>query len=168
MPEVQNLGVISVNVWTVIISLCNLLIIFLIVKKLLFKPIKNVLEQRNAEIEKSYNNASEAMRKASDYKDEYEERLNNADDEADKIIKAANEKAGRLHRELISEAERKAEATMRRADEQIALEKKKAENDIKTQIAEVSVLLAEKLVDREINEKDHEAMINDFIDNVKR
>ena len=62
----------------------------------------------------------------------------------------------------------KAEIAIARADEQIALEKKKAENEIRTQIAEVSVVIAEQLIDREINEKDHEKLINDMIDNVKR
>ena len=97
-----------------------------------------------------------------------ENKLENAENEAEEIIRTANEKAGKLQRELIDEAKAKADMTIARAEEQISLEKKKAENEIRTQIAEISIVIAEQLVDREINEKDHEELINDLIDNVKR
>ena len=167
MP-VQNLGVISVNIWSIVISLSNLLIIYLIVKKFLFKPIKNVISKRNEEIEKSYADAETALNQANENKLHYENKLENAENEAEEIIRTANEKAGKLQRELIDEAKAKADMTIARAEEQISLEKKKAENEIRTQIAEISIVIAEKLVDREINEKDHEELINDLIDNVKR
>ena len=41
----QSLEVISVNIWHILISLCNLLILFLIVKRFLFKPVKKALEK---------------------------------------------------------------------------------------------------------------------------
>lgn len=167
MP-VQNLGVISVNIWSIVISLCNLLIIFLIIKRFLFKPIKDVIAKRNEEIERSYADADAALTSANESKLLYESKLSSSNAEAEEIIRSANEKASKLQKELIEEAKAKAESTIARADEQIALEKKKAENEIRTQIAEVSVVIAEQLIDREINEKDHEKLINDMIDNVKR
>lgn len=167
MP-VQNLGVISVNIWSIVISLCNLLIIFLIIKRFLFKPIKDVIAKRNEEIEMSYADAEAALTSANESKLLYESKLSSSNAEAEEIIRSANEKASKLQKELIDEAKAKAEIAIARADEQIALEKKKAENEIRTQIAEVSVVIAEQLIDREINEKDHEKLINDMIDNVKR
>ena len=167
MP-VQNLGVISVNIWSIVFSLCNLLIIFLIIKRFLFKPIKEVIAKRNEEIERSYADAEAALTSANESKLLYESKLSSSKAEAEEIIRSANEKASKLQKELIEEAKAKAEIAIARADEQIALEKKKAENEIRTQIAEVSVVIAEQLIDREINEKDHEKLINDMIDNVKR
>ena len=167
MP-VQNLGVISVNIWSIVISLCNLLIIFLIIKRFLFKPIKDVIAKRNEEIEMSYADAEAALTSANESKLLYESKLSSSNAEAEEIIRSANEKASKLQKELIDEAKAKAEIAIARADEQIALEKKKAENEIRTQSAEVSVVIAEQLIDREINEKDHEKLINDMIDNVKR
>lgn len=167
MP-VQNLGVISVNIWSIIFSLCNLLIIYLIVKKFLFKPIKNIIAQRNAEIDKSYSDAEAALNDANECKTAYEKHLENAEIEAEEIVRNANERASKLQKELIDEAKIKADGMVSRAEEQIALEKKKAENDIRTQIASVSVVIAEQLIDREINEKDHKDLIDELIDNVKR
>ena len=50
----QNLEVISVNIWHILISLCNLLILFLILKKFLYAPVKKVMAQRRASIDESY------------------------------------------------------------------------------------------------------------------
>jgi F-type H+-transporting ATPase subunit b len=140
----------------------------LIVKRFLFKPIKDVITKRNEEIERSYADAETALTSANESKLLYESKLSSSKAEAEEIIRSANEKASKLQKELIEEAKAKAESAIARADEQIALEKKKAENEIRTQIAEVSVVIAEQLIDREINEKDHEKLINDMIDNVKR
>jgi F-type H+-transporting ATPase subunit b len=140
----------------------------LIIKRFLFKPIKDVIAKRNEEIEMSYADAEAALTSANESKLLYESKLSSSNAEAEEIIRSANEKASKLQKELIEEAKAKAESTIARADEQIALEKKKAENEIRTQIAEVSVVIAEQLIDREINEKDHEKLINDMIDNVKR
>jgi F-type H+-transporting ATPase subunit b len=140
----------------------------LIIKRFLFKPIKDVIAKRNEEIERSYADAEAALTSANESKLLYESKLSSSKAEAEEIIRSANEKASKLQKELIEEAKAKAESTIARADEQIALEKKKAENEIRTQIAEVSVVIAEQLIDREINEKDHEKLINDMIDNVKR
>ena len=51
--EVQTLDIISVNVWQILISLCNLLILFLVIKKFLFAPINRVFEARRADIDKT-------------------------------------------------------------------------------------------------------------------
>ena len=56
----QTLDIISVNIWQILISLCNLLIIFLVVKKFLFGPIQSVMEKRQAEIDEHYKTAEEA------------------------------------------------------------------------------------------------------------
>lgn len=60
----QSLEVISVNIWHILISLCNLLILFLIVKRFLFKPVKKALEKRDADIGERYSAANEAKRSA--------------------------------------------------------------------------------------------------------
>jgi len=53
----QTLDIISVNIWQIIISLVNLLIIFLIIKKFLYKPVKKMLEDRQSTIENEYSQA---------------------------------------------------------------------------------------------------------------
>ncbi len=161
---VQTLGVISVNIWSILISLLNLLIMYLIAKKFLYQPIKNVIAKRQSEVDKVYNEADAALSKANSDKELYEVKLKNAENDAEAIIRDANEKAGALHKQLVDDANYKAALAIREAEEEIAFEKKKAENEIKTQITEVSVILAQKLIEREIKPEDHSDMVADFID----
>ena len=74
----QTLDVISVNIWQILISLLNLVLLFFILKKLLFKPVKNILAKRQAEIDSQYDAADQAKNEAEQSRIEYEEKLSGA------------------------------------------------------------------------------------------
>ena len=59
--DTQPLEVISVNLWQILISLCNLLLLFLIIKRFLYKPVKKVLAQRQAALQEQYDAAASAQ-----------------------------------------------------------------------------------------------------------
>ena len=71
----QTLEIISINLWHVLISLANLILLFLIVKRFLFKPVMNLFEQRKAELDGRYAKADEAQRQANEAKAEWEAKL---------------------------------------------------------------------------------------------
>ncbi len=162
----QNLEVISVNLWQILISLCNLLILFLILKKFLYKPVRKLLKKRQDELDRQYSSAENDRKSAMEMKSEWENKLSAADEEADDIIKTAGANAERRAASIISGAKDEADAIVKQARADAALEKEKAEKDIRHEIASVSVLLSEKLLEREINESDHKALIDSFIDEV--
>jgi F-type H+-transporting ATPase subunit b len=60
----QDLDIISVNIWHIVISLANLVILFLILKKLLFKPVKKIVDKRQKEIESEYKKAEKTQAEA--------------------------------------------------------------------------------------------------------
>ena len=159
----QNLEVISVNIWHILISLCNLLILFLILKKFLYAPVKKVMAQRRAVIDESYSAAEEAQQKADADKAEWAKRLELSKSEADIIIKTAETNAANRENEIISEARERANDIIRAAENEAELRKRKAEDEIKHEIVDVSALLTEKLLEREITEDDHRALIVSFI-----
>ena len=165
--ETQALEIISVNVWSIIISLANLLIIFLIMRKLLFKPVKKTLAARQAQVDKIYDDAKTAKDAAEADKDKYEKRLSEIKEEAEEILTDARERADRMSDEIIADANSKAEAKLERAEEEIAQEKKKAMTELKNDVSALSVDIAEKLLGREINEKDHAELIDKFIGEVE-
>lgn len=162
----QSLEVISVNIWQILISLINLLLIFLIVKRFLFKPVKKALDARKAQIDKQYDMAEEANKKALDNQKEWETKMSNAQSEADDILKTATDKAKLRSEKIIDDAKSDAESIMRQAKSEAELEKKKAEDDIKRQIVDVSSELTKKLLEREITNEDHEKFIDSFIGNI--
>ena len=78
----------TIDVWTMIFTWVNMIILYNVMKKLLFKPVMNILNQRQAEIQKIYDDANEANEKAATLEKEYSEKMAQARDEAGEIIYA--------------------------------------------------------------------------------
>jgi len=160
----QTLDVISVNIWQILISLINLVLLFLILKHFLYKPVKKTLEKRSKSIENDYEQARLAKEKALADQHEYELQLQSAKDQADSVIKNAVDLAAQREKEILSEAKQKAETIVSRAEEEAVLERKKAEDSIRKEIVEVSAALTEKVLERQVSEEDHKRFIDSFID----
>ena len=162
----ENLSVISVNIWNIIIALCNLLILTLIVKKFLFKPVQKVLDTRRAQIDEDYAQAKTAREEAEEDRLNYAAAMAAAKQTSDQIIADATRTAEHRGSEIVAEARDKANDIRRQAEADALLEKKKAENDIKREIADVSAQLTGKLLEREINAEDHRSLIDAFLQEI--
>ena len=163
---IQTLDVISVNIWQILISLANLLLIFLILKKLLWKPVQKVMEERKAMVDKQFADAADAQAEAEADKAQWAEKLATADDEAAARIAEADETARRHGDRVIADAKEKAAGIIRQAEAEAELERQKATASMREEIADLSTILAEKMLEREINADDHRAMIASFLDEV--
>ena len=162
----NSLEIISINIWHIVISLCNLLILFLMLKKFLYKPVKKVLADRQAAIESRYDEADKAKSEALQSKAEWEERMAAADEEAAGIVSSAVESANRQSSAILGETKEKADRMMNRARAEADAERRKAEDDIKDRIADVSAAIAGKLLEREISAADHSDLIDSFISEI--
>lgn len=162
----QSLEIISVNLWQILISLLNLLILFLLFKKFLFGPVNKMLAKRQGEIDARYNAADEAKRLAEEDKLLWDEKISAVKDESDEIIKKAQDSAKRQGENIVTKAKEQADSIIRQAETQAQLEMKKAEEGIKKEIVEVSTALANKLLEREINVNDHRDLIDSFIEKI--
>ena len=162
----QNLDVISVNLWNILISLANLAILFFLVKKFLYKPVKNMLEKRRGAIDKEYSDAETAKAEALRDKEAYAEKLSGAKGEAEAIISSAVSVAKAREEEIIDGAKKEAENIVHKAHEDAELEMRRAEGAITDEIVDVSTLLTEKLLEREINKDDHKELIDSFIEEI--
>ncbi len=162
----QTLEVISVNFWQIVISLLNLLILFLLFKKFLFKPVNNMIAKRQSEIDERYNAADEAKRVAEEDKRLWDEKIGTVKAETDRMIEKAQDNAKRQSDAIITKAKEHADGIVRQAETQAQLEMKKAEEGIKKEIVEVSTALANKLLEREINPEDHRSLIDSFIEKI--
>lgn len=166
VPEVQNLDIISVNIWQMLVSLINLLLLFLIIKKFLYKPVKNALDKRRTTIDNQYADSERAKQQAISDKQAWEAKLSSVQKDADEIIDNARAIANRKSADIISAADDKAKSIIHRAQSDAALEINKAQAFIKDEIIDVSVLLSEKMIGRELNANDHRKLIDSFIDDI--
>jgi F-type H+-transporting ATPase subunit b len=160
----QTLDVISVNIWQILISLLNLYILYLIVKRFLFKPVKAVLEERRRELDSQYDAAEEERRIALASRRDWEAKMQAADAEADAILQSAAERAKHRGDALMAEAKLRADSIVLLAENEADLERKKAVEGVKREIIEVSGALTEKILGREINAEDHRNLIESCIE----
>ena len=124
---IQTLEIISVNLWQILISLANLLIIFLILKKFLWKPVTKAMQQRQDMVDKQFAEADAAQAQANADKAEWSAKLATADAEAKARIADADDTARRHGERIVADAKSKAEGILRQAEAEAALERKKAE-----------------------------------------
>ncbi len=164
MKEFQEL--VTIAPWTFIFQICNLLLLTLGIKKLLFKPVQEIMRKRKEQIEDTYVQAEKAQDEAQALKQECESRLSGAREEASQIVKTATDRATARSEELVSAARAEVAALKTKADAEIESERRKAASELKGDISELVVNLAGLVVEKEIDEAAHKDLIDDFISHV--
>ena len=159
-------ALITLDGWTFLAQICNLMNQLVIFKKLLLNPVKKVIAERKAKADSQIADAEKLRTEAEAMKAEYEQNLQNARTEANQIVAAAQKTAAARSEELLGEARAQAAALKQKAEADIAQERKKAVNEVKDEIGGMAMEIASKVVEREIKEADHQDLIDEFIKNV--
>ena len=159
-------ALITLDGWTFLAQICNLMIQLVIFKKLLLNPVKKVIAERKAKADSQIADAEKLRTEAEAMKAEYEQNLQNARTEANQIVAAAQKTAAARSEELLGEARAQAAALKQKAEADIAQERKKAVNEVKDEIGGIAMEIASKVVEREIKEAAHQDLIDEFIKNV--
>ena len=155
---------VGVNVWTMLFAWCNLLIIYLFLKKILFKPVKNMIDSRQKEVDDMYSGAEAAEADAKAMKAEYEEKLSHANEESEEILRTAQRRALLKEEEILKEAAVEAARIRDRASDEIAMEKKRMLGEIKDEVSGMAIDIAAAVIGREVTATEHEQFIDSFID----
>ena len=159
----EYLSFVTIDVWTMIFTWANLLILFLLMKKFLFGPVRRIIEKREEEINSSINKAEELEKEAEKMKADYENKLENAKDKAEEIVRTATRNAYLKEEEILKNAQKKAADMLEKADKQIEMEKQAALNDVKNEVSHMATAVAEKILEKDIDEEDHARLIDEFI-----
>lgn len=162
--QVQDL--VGIVPWTFIAQIANLFIQVLLIKRFLFKPVNEILKKRKEMADAEIQDAVKAKDEANAMKAEYEQNMHEAKNKANDILMTAQKTAAIQSEEMLKEASAQVAAIKAKAEKDIAQEKRKAVNEIRSEIGDMAVEIAGKVIEREICEEDHEKLINDFISNV--
>ena len=155
---------VTIAPWTLILQICNLLVQILLFKRFLLKPVQKILAQRQELANADLDAAAAAREEAEQARTSYEQHLEGAKEEAAAMVRAAAQTAQSRSEQIIMEAKEEAAAIRAKAAGDIAQEKKNAVNEIKNELSGIAVSIASKVVEKEISEDDHEALIREFID----
>ncbi len=146
-----------------VFQLLNTLIMFLLLKKFLFKPTTEFLNKRTQKIKGDIEEAENMKEEVNTLKADYEGKLANIKEEGNEIINQATKAANERKAEIIKEAQKEAERVIARANAEIERNKNKALDDFKKQVVDMTLVTASKFVESELDKSNHEKLLNQFI-----
>lgn len=142
------------------------LLLLVVFKLFLFKPIRDILDQRRRDVESRYEDADTRKQAAEDLKADYERHLSQIDDEMRAKITEAVKQGQEMRDEIIADSRVQAEQILTKAQAEIGREKEKAMVELKTTVADLAVEAAGRLVRERMDDKKHRELIGKFIDEV--
>ena len=150
-------------IFDTVVTGINIFVLFFLLSYLLFNPAKEVLRKRKERIAAELENAASKESEALALKDEYEKKLSEVKKEAELILEDTRKKAKARENEIIDQAKVQASVILERANKEIELEKKKALDDIKTDVVNIASLMATKAVSSSLNVEIQEKLIDETL-----
>ena len=142
----------NINIWDIVWTVVNLLLFFFLLKKFLFKPVMKVMDEREKKIRDDLDGAQAARDESEKLKSEYENKLVDAHDEADKIRAKTIKSAEKEKAEIIAGAHAEADNLIAEAQKTIERDRQEAIESAQNEIAGLAVLTAGRVVSRIIDE----------------
>jgi F-type H+-transporting ATPase subunit b len=149
-----------------IVGLIAFAVLFFFTWRWVLPKFKEVLEERRAQIQGQMEQVEATRREADQLQEEYRTQLAGAREEADRIIEESRATAEQLRRDLQAKAEDEAQATVARAQEEIRAERDRVFQELRAQVGSIAVELAERVVGQSLDERAHQRLIDEFIDEV--
>ncbi len=156
----------SIDLFTALFTLANTIALFLVLKKFLWKPVLKMIDDRQKEIDDLYTDAESAKANAEAMEQEYTQKLAEANDTGNRLVKEAVARGQSREEEIIRQANAEADAIRRKASADIDRERKKAINDAKNEISGIALAIAGKVVGKELTAADQSELVDQFIDDL--
>lgn len=168
MTETANLFVLGaagggVEWGTVIVQLVTFIVLLALLKKFAWGPLKEVMDKRERDINKDIDDAEQAKLNAQKLEEQNKQKLKDTQEEVHKILEDAKVQARQQQDQIIQEAQERANGMIETAQSEINSEKERALADINNQVSELSVLIASKVLRKEISEQDQKALVDKYL-----
>ena len=154
------------NVGLMIWTLIAFFIALFLLQRLAFPRIGEALDRRRKAIEESIEAAERTRHEADALLEEYRARLREAREQADDIVSRARKAGERLHEEQIAQAKESREELMERTRRDIETETRRALEEIRAEVANLTVLATEKLARKSLDDDDHRRLIDEALNEI--
>jgi len=161
-------GLLSVNPGLAFWTVLTFLILIFILKKFAWKPILSALDEREQKIKDSLQMAEKAAEDAKQMIVENKKQLQLAEDEAKKIVEQSRLYAEKLKTQLLEESKMQSHKLVENASQEIERKKLEAFADLKNQVAELSLAIAEKILKQNVDKQANAEMIKKYIDEIQK
>ena len=151
-------------IWSIVIFLALLFLLM----KFAWKPLLAMLEKREENIKLALLDAEKARDELANVKEDTEKLLNEARTESQAIVAAGKKNAERMKDEIVEKAQSKSDALVGEAKKKIELEKDRAITDVRAEVVNLSMQVAEKLIKKNLSKEDNLKLINDSLSSINQ
>ena len=156
-------GVLFPNWITMLVQLCSTLVLFLLCKKLLWKPARDILAKRRDKMNENLMSSQKLREDASVELDKAKEELEHARNRSGEIVESARKEAENLRAEIVNKANSEASAKLALADKEIEKKERDAQDRIHDEMVDVAMAAVSKLMQDKATSSDDKKAIEDFI-----
>ncbi|NTV78284.1 MAG: F0F1 ATP synthase subunit B [Clostridiales bacterium] len=149
--------------WNLVFTIINIVILYALMKKFLFKPVEKIIQKRRDLINEQIAEAETAKEQALNLKTQYETALGNADQEGVEIVKKARIKALSEHERILEEAEEKAKKIVVDVQNKAESDRIKILREAELQITQLAVAAASKIIHEQSNAETDQTVYNEFL-----
>ncbi len=142
----------------------NTLVMFLVLRHFLYKPIVETMEKRKLKIKNNLEDADRSNKEAKELKAEYERKIAGIKEEGQEIIREATRNANTKRDVIIKEAQEEAKAILARAEVESQRRMEKAMDEYKQEVVGMTLMTAQRFIDVKLDEEGHEKLIHQFIE----
>jgi len=153
----------NLNMWTIGFTIFNAIVLFLIMRKLLFAPVMDFIESRKSFIQGELENADNLKHEAAALRDEYDSKLAGIEDEKRIIIEEARKMSSYMQEKSRKESEGEKERILRSAETERNHLYEKAKEDLKRETALISIGIAEEILKKKIDTKANEQILEGIL-----
>ena len=146
-----------------VVMACSMLVLFTAMSYLFFNPVRDMLENRKKRVADEQEAAKTEHKEAVAYKEEYEQKLKEADKEVQEILSEARKKAMKQEAKIVAEAKEEAAKIIERANNEIELQKKRALDDMKQEMITIASMMAGKVVAASIDTNIQDSLIDETL-----
>lgn len=154
----------SLHIPTFIFAAINLGILYWALKKVLFKPVTEFMDNRTKSIENSIQSAKQKNTEAEKMKNDYETQLSTAKEQADNILKEARARATREYDSLIAQAKEESQDLVIRTRADIERERQQMLKEIRNEVASLALAAASKVIEVNMDNEKNRSLVEKFID----
>ncbi|HDC6366017.1 TPA: F0F1 ATP synthase subunit B [Staphylococcus aureus] len=148
---------------TVIVQVLTFIVLLALLKKFAWGPLKDVMDKRERDINRDIDDAEQAKLNAQKLEEENKQKLKETQEEVQKILEDAKVQARQQQEQIIHEANVRANGMIETAQSEINSQKERTIADINNQVSELSVLIASKVLRKEISEQDQKALVDKYL-----
>lgn len=160
----EALGSLGINLGYIVSQIVNFTLLAVLLYFVAYKPVLRMLDERSARIQKGLEDADVASRRAAAMEQEYEQKIAEARREGQEIIAQATQMSEKARQDILEQAREEARAQIERARKEISRERDQAMGELREQVADLSLMISEKVLAETLDEDRQRRLIADFLE----